>query len=102
MADELKLVADFTIFPEGIGASVGDYVRKAYLAMKQVEGVELQPGPMSTVLEADSLDKILEVVTRGHQALLEAGVPRIYMILRVDDRRDKPQTAAHKLERIAG
>ena len=96
------LIAEFTIFPVGVGTSVGDYVRKAHAAMKLVRGVALQPTPMSTIIEAGSLEKILEVVRKAHRALLKAGAQRIYLVLKLDDRRDKPHTGKYKIARLTG
>lgn len=95
-----KLIAEFTIFPVGVGTSVGDYVRRAYSAIQRVKGIEIEPTPMSTIIEAGSLEKIQEVVQKAHSALLKAGAQRIYMVLKVDDRRDKPHSGKHKIARM--
>ena len=95
-----NLIAEFTIFPVGASTSVGDYVRKAHSAMKLVKGVEMQPTPMATIIEAGSLAKIFGVVRQAHNSLLKAGCQRIYMVLKVDDRRDKPHSGKYKVARI--
>lgn len=97
-----RLIASLTIFPIGIGTSLGDYVSKAHAAIKGVPGVEVHPTPMSTVIEAESLDKVFEAVKAGHGAILAAGAQRIHIALTVDDRHDRHHTAQYKVERMLG
>ena len=100
---EARLIASLTIFPVGIGTSLGDYVRKAHSAIKDVEGIEVEATPMATIVEAPSLDKVLEAVRAGHSAMLEAKAPRIHIALTVDDRRDRPPSSRrYKVERMIG
>ncbi len=97
-----KVIADITIFPTGVGTSVGDYVRAAFKSMKSVKGVKLQPNAMSTVIEADSLRAVFLAADRAHKAVLKMGAKRVYIVLRIDHRLDKPETASYKLDRIKG
>ena len=97
-----KVIADVTIFPVGVGPSVGDYVRAAFKAMRTVKGLKLRPNAMSTVVEADGLPDVLLATRRAHRTLLKMGAQRIYMMLRIDHRLDKPETARYKLNRIEG
>jgi|SRR5512135_1047381 uncharacterized protein (TIGR00106 family) len=96
------ITADFSIIPLGIGTSVGDYLHKAYLAMKQVKGALLHPTGMSTVIEAPDLQTIWQVVEEARRALSEAGVQRMYMIVKIDERRDTPHPVNYKLARMTG
>ncbi len=44
MATEKQtIIANLTIFPVGEGTSVGNYVRTAFEAMREVKGVKIQP-----------------------------------------------------------
>ena len=65
--------------------------------MNGVKGVRLEVTPMGTVLEADSLETILEVVKVAHEALVAKGILRVESTLRIDDRRDKPRTMKDKV-----
>jgi len=53
---------------------------------------------MGTVMEADSLEPILEAVKAAHEALFAKGIFMVKSILRIDDRRDKPRTMKDKVE----
>ncbi len=95
-----NIIGEFTIFPIGVGTSVGKYVNKAYIAMQQVKGIKLQPTAMSTIIEAPTLDKIWEVIQSAHKTLLDAKSKRIYFVLKIDDRRDKPHSSSHKVAKM--
>jgi uncharacterized protein (TIGR00106 family) len=96
------ITADFSLIPLGVGTSVGDYLHTAYLAMKQVKGASLYPTGMSTIIEATDLQTIWQVVEGARSALAEAGVQRMYMIVKIDERRDHPHPVTYKLARMTG
>jgi len=95
-----KVIGDLSIYPIGEGTSLGASVRAALDAMREVRGLRLVPGAMSTVLEADDLPTMLRAVERAHAALLRRGARRIAVHLRVDHRLDKPETIEYKVGRI--
>ena len=97
-----RVIADITIFPVGVGSSVGDYVRAAFTEMKRVRGVKLLPNAMSTVIEADDLRSVFLATERAHERIVAMGAKRVYIVLRLDHRLDKRETARYKLERISG
>lgn len=55
---------------------------------------------MGTSLEGTT-DDILAVVRDLHEVPFEMGVPRVYTVLKVDDRRDREQTLADKVESVS-
>ena len=95
-----RVIGDVSIYPIGEGTSLGDYVRAASRAMSRVPGLRLVPGPMSTALEADRIDTILQAVKKAHAALLKMGARRVAVQLRIDHRLDKPETIEYKVGRI--
>lgn len=97
-----KVIAAMAIFPIGSGSGVGDYVKAAFKSMKSVKGVKLQPNAMSTVIEADNLQGVFAVADRAHKTMVGMGVKRIYIVLTIDHRLDKLETANYKLNRIKG
>lgn len=96
-----KVIADFSIMPLGQGETgIGRYVAAAIAAVSGVKGLKYEITPMGTIMEADSLETILEAVKVAHEALTAKGVLRVESILRIDDRRDKPRTMEDKVEAI--
>ncbi len=55
---------------------------------------------MSTVIEADSLQAVFSAADRAYQTVLKMGAQRVYIVLRIDHRLDKPETARYKVNRI--
>ena len=54
---------------------------------------------MGTSLEGTTAD-ILEVVGELHAVPFEMGVPRVYTVLKLDERRDREQTLEDKVESV--
>ena len=97
-----NLIASLTMFPMGMGTSVSEQVGKAFQSITVIDGINVKPNAMSTIIEADSLEKIWQAVSAAHEALLQIGSQRIYMVLTLDDRRDEPHTAEQKIARMIG
>jgi len=94
------ITADLSFIPLGVGTSVGTYIQKAYDAMSRVKGITLIPSGMSTSIEASDMNAVFDVVKAGREALVSAGVQRIYMVLKIDDRYDKPHGLEYKKKRM--
>ena len=92
----MPIVADVSIVPIGEGTSLSKYVKKAIEELKK-SGVRVELGAMSTTLEADDVAKIFDAVQMAREALFDMGVKRVYTILRIDERRDKPISIETKL-----
>lgn len=97
-----KVIGDISIYPIGAGTSLGDYVNAALRAMRKVPGVRFVPTAMSTIVEADQLDDILQSVKEAHAALRSMGAKRISITLRIDHRLDKAETVEYKVRRVEG
>ncbi len=93
------IIAEFAIFPTSEGVSVSRYVKEVISTIEQ-SGVKNKTGAMSTIIEAPSLDDILSVVKKCHDALVALGVKRIHVDLRIDHRLDKDATMESKLKSI--
>jgi len=95
------VIAQVVVSVLGEGTSVSRYVRIALKSMEE-GGVKVTPGPMSTVIEAETVEEILEAVKRAHLAVAETGAKRIITELKIDDRRDRKATAETKLRAVEG
>jgi uncharacterized protein (TIGR00106 family) len=54
---------------------------------------------MGTSLEGETAD-ILAVVGELHAVPFEMGLPRVYSVLKLDERRDRPQTLDDKVASV--
>ncbi|NPA75787.1 MAG: MTH1187 family thiamine-binding protein [Euryarchaeota archaeon] len=95
------IIAELTITPLGEGISVSRYVKKAYAVIKS-SGLKHELTPMSTVLEARTLDEIFEVVKKAEEAVLEEGAMRVVIDIKIDHRVDKDATMNSKKKAILG
>jgi uncharacterized protein (TIGR00106 family) len=90
------IIAQLSIAPLGASTSVSRYVRIVIETLKK-ENMTFQTNPMATVIECDSLETLLRVVQKAHQAVAASGAQRIITELKIDDRRDKNATMSSKL-----
>ncbi|MHA1770372.1 MAG: MTH1187 family thiamine-binding protein [Candidatus Thorarchaeota archaeon] len=97
----IKIIAELVIAPFGVGTSLSDYVRASVKVIDEFPGIRVQHTPMSSIVEADSIDQILEVTKAAHEAMFRAGAQRVSTLLRIDDRRDKPRTMEDKVRAIS-
>jgi len=95
-----KVIAELVIAPFGVGTSLSKYVRESVKVIDSFQGVRVLHTPMSSIIEADSVDQILEVTRAAHEAMFKAGAKRVSTLLRIDDRRDKPRRMEDKVKAI--
>ena len=95
-----KIVAEIICSAVGMGISVSKYVKIAVKAIEAYPGIRVMHHPMGTVIEADTMDQVLEVTKLAHESLFDAGLERVVTQLRIDDRRDKPRSMEDKVRAI--
>ena len=95
-----KVIAELTIFPIGVGISLSKYVKGVIRNIEKFNKIRIQHHPMGTVIEADTIDQILEVTKLAHNSLFEMGAERVYTQLKIDDRRDKERLMEDKISTI--
>lgn len=89
---------EISVHPVGTGsASLSDYVADVIRVAKQ-RGVKYEITGMSTNLEGD-LDTLFDIAREMHQASFQRGAPRVFTIIKIDDRRDKELTLEYKRRR---
>jgi uncharacterized protein (TIGR00106 family) len=93
------IVADVTYYPIGEGTSASKYV-KAALEVFERSRIKYYPNGMATVLEADTVGEILDVIKKGEEAIIAMGIPRIETIIRIDHRLDRDNSVSHKISAI--
>jgi uncharacterized protein (TIGR00106 family) len=92
--------ADLTVIPSGReGASVGEVIAEIERRLEGQDRVRFRMHAMGTSLEG-SVEDILSVAGEMHAVPLELGLPRVYTILKLDDRRDVEQSLDDKEESV--
>ena len=79
--------------------SASAYVAEIQRRLAAQDRVRYEMHAMGTALEGTTAD-ILAVVAELHAVPFEMGIPRVYTVLKLDERRDKEQTLADKVESV--
>ncbi|MFC1925453.1 MTH1187 family thiamine-binding protein [Chloroflexota bacterium] len=87
------VVAEISAFPIGEGESLSASVAAAVKVIKE-SGLKYQLGPMGTTVEGE-WDDIMDLVTKCRNVLVESN-NRVYMVLKIDERKDLKHGMAHK------
>jgi uncharacterized protein (TIGR00106 family) len=93
--------ADLTVLALGRPhASASEYIAEIQRRLQQQDRVRFRMHAMGTSLEGSTED-ILAVVGELHSVPFEMDVPRVYTVLKLDERRDKPdQTLDDKVRSV--
>jgi uncharacterized protein (TIGR00106 family) len=82
--------ADLTVLALGRqGASASEYIAEIQRRLRKQQRVRFRMHAMGTSLEGSTED-ILAVVGELHAIPFDQGVPRVYTVLKLDERRDRP------------
>jgi uncharacterized protein (TIGR00106 family) len=79
--------------------SASQYIAEIQRRLKAQTRVRFRLHAMGTSLEGETAD-ILAVVGELHAVPFEMGLPRVYSILKLDERRDRPQTLDDKVASV--
>ncbi len=92
--------ADLTVIALGRpDASASAYIAEIQRRLAAQSRVGYRMHAMGTSLEGPTAD-ILAVVAELHAVPFEMGVPRVYTVLKLDERRDKAQTLEEKVHSV--
>lgn len=89
-----------SIAPVGSGSpSVSRFVAAAEAVLRRACDVRYELGPMFTTVEGD-LHRILGLIEEMQEAVFAAGAARVSTVIKIDERRDKPNTMDHKVAAV--
>ena len=92
--------ADLTVISLGrADASASEYIAEIQRRLAAQDRVGYRMHAMGTSLEGSTED-ILRIVAELHAVPFELGVPRVYTVLKLDERRDKAQTLEDKVASV--
>jgi uncharacterized protein (TIGR00106 family) len=93
------IISQLSIAPVGKGTSLSKYVKIVINCLKKNE-IKFVTNDMATVIETDNLDTLFNVVSKAHQAVIDAGAKRVITELKIDDRRDKNVIIGNKINSL--
>jgi uncharacterized protein (TIGR00106 family) len=94
----MNVILDLCIVPIGVGVSLSSYVA----ACEQV----LSEAGLKTVLHANGTniegewDQVFAAVRRCHEVVHDMGAARVFTVMKVGTRTDRPQTMDEKTESV--
>ena len=92
--------ADLTVIALGRSdASASAYIAEIQRRLRAQDRVRYRLHAMGTSLEGPT-EAILAVVAELHAVPFEMGIPRVYTVLKLDERRDKDQTLDDKVSSV--
>lgn len=92
--------ADITVLPIGReGASVSDLLAEIARRLESQDKVRFEMHAMGTSLEGETAD-IFALAAELHALPFNSGIPRVYTVLKVDQRTDKQQTLESKVQSV--
>ena len=92
--------ADLTVIPVGReGAGSSDVIAEIHRRLEAQSRVGFRMHAMGTSLEGP-VEDILAIAGELHGVPFELGLPRVYTILKLDDRRDVDQSLEDKEESV--
>jgi uncharacterized protein (TIGR00106 family) len=92
--------ADLTVIALGRAeTSASRYIAEIQRRLERQDRVRYVLHAMGTSLEGTTED-ILAVVAELHAVPFELGIPRVYSVLKLDERRDREQTLEDKVESV--
>jgi len=93
-------MVEVSIVPVGTESpSVSEYVARAVKVLQAEKDLKYELTAMGTIIEGE-LDRLLTVVRKMHQEVLDSGVKRVVTTIKIDDRRDKASSISGKVEAV--
>ena len=94
-------IMEISVVPLGTKeASVSRYVADAVKILKRQKNINYQLSAMGTIVEANSLDRLLNAAKKMHKATFDSGAVRVLTSIKIDDRHDKKLTIKGKINSV--
>jgi uncharacterized protein (TIGR00106 family) len=94
----MRVIADFTVVPIGVGVSLSEYVAACERVLTE-RGVSHTLHANGTGVEGE-WDEVFAAIRGCHEAIHEMGAPRISTTIKVGTRTDREQSMADKVRSV--
>ena len=96
-----SVIAEIRIVPLGTATtSLSRYVAACLDVVKRAQDISYQITAMGTIVQGP-LERVLELAQKMHEVPFAMGAKRVATTIRIDDRRDKPQTMEDKVKAVS-
>ncbi len=94
-------IIEISIVPLGTKTvSVSKYVAGSIEVLKREKGVKYKLTSMGTIIEANSVERLLGIASKMHNKVLNSRIKRVVTTIKIDDRKDKKLTMAKKVKSV--
>jgi uncharacterized protein (TIGR00106 family) len=94
----MKVIADLTVIPLGVGISLSKYVAACEKVLTDA-GLKTKLHAYGTNIEGE-WDVVAAAVKRCHEVLHEMGAPRVSSVVKLGTRTDRDQTMDDKVKSV--
>lgn len=91
-------IMEITVIPKTPDPSVSKYVADIIQYLKDSD-ITFTLTSMSTIIEGDT-DYLFNIAYKIHNMPFEHGIKRVYTVIKIDDRHDKPITNEGKITAV--
>lgn len=94
-------VIEISVVPIGTKeASLSSYVAKAIEVLKEESDIKYQLTSMGTIIESESVEKLLSVAEKMHKSVFSQEIKRVVTSIKLDERKDKELTMDGKVKSV--
>ena len=94
----MKVLADVSVVPLGVGVSVSEYVAACQRVFSEA-GLDTNLHAYGTNVEGE-WDQVFTAIKRCHEMVHEMGAPRVSTVIKAGTRVDRDQTLADKVRSV--
>ena len=96
----MHVIVDFCLVPLGAGVSLSPYVAACERTL-EAAGLKTALHANGTNIEGE-WDTVFAAIKRCHELVHAMGAPRIFTIIKLGSRTDRPQTMEQKVQSVLG
>ncbi len=95
----MSVLMEIAMFPTDVGESKSKYVAEVLKVIKN-SGFEYQLTPMATIIEAESVKELSDLIPRMYEALEKMGAGRVYSVVKFDIRPGRENRLKQKIASV--
>ncbi len=94
-------IMEISVIPVGTkNTSLSQYVATCEEVLMKEKHIKTELTAMGTIVEADSIGRLLDVAEKMHKRVTSAGAKRVVTTIKLDDRLDKKSTIESKVTSV--
>jgi uncharacterized protein (TIGR00106 family) len=94
-------IMEISVVPLGTKtSSLSKYVAGCLRLLRKEKGIKYELSAMGTNIECASLRRLFLLAEKMHRRVFSIGANRVLTLIKIDDRRDKPNTIKGKLDSV--